>query len=146
MMPIETIGFVIEKMRKIELWAIGVAAAGLCRPRASNQPIWPRRATIMVTPGMVPLSMSRLKASDIRCSRMGESPSDSGLAWGSGGVRGAAEGLAADSAVMILPLVLLFGGLADWRMASVGAWPNLAQNTRVEQGVSRKLPAKMPTC
>jgi elongation factor Tu len=32
------------------------------------------------------LSISRLKASDIRCSRTGDSPSDSGLAWGSGGV------------------------------------------------------------
>src|SRR3979411_2480391 len=38
----------------------GVVLAGFCLPSASNQAIWPRRATIMVTPGMAPLSMSRL--------------------------------------------------------------------------------------
>ena len=79
-MPTETIGLVIEKMRNRVLCAIGAAASGLCLPSASNQPIWPRRATIMVTPGMVPLSISRLNASDIRCSRIGDSPSDSGFA------------------------------------------------------------------
>ena len=57
-------------------------AAGLCRPSASNQPIWPRRATITVAPGRVPLSISRLNASDMRCSRTDDSPSDSGLACG----------------------------------------------------------------
>ena len=90
MMPTETIGLVIEKMRKMVSCAIGAEAAGLCRPIASNQPIWPRRATITVAPGRVPLSTSRLKASDIRCSRAGDSPSGSGLAWGRDGVCGAA--------------------------------------------------------
>ena len=70
---------------------IGALWAGFCRPSASNQPIWPRRATITVTPGMVPLSISRLNASDIRASRAGDSPSDSGFACGSGGVCGAAD-------------------------------------------------------
>ena len=63
----ETTGLVIEKMRKIVLFAIGIACDGLCLPSASNQPIWPRRATITVTPGNVPLSISRLKMSDMRC-------------------------------------------------------------------------------
>ena len=39
MMPTETIGLVIEKMRKMLSCAIGALAAGLCRPIASNQPI-----------------------------------------------------------------------------------------------------------
>ena len=39
MMPTETIGLVIEKMRKMLSCAIGVAAAGLWRPIVSNQPI-----------------------------------------------------------------------------------------------------------
>ena len=72
--------------------AIGAADAGLCRPSASNQPIWPRRATRTVTPGMVPLSISRLNASDIRCKRCGESPIDCGLPIGSGGVCRALRG------------------------------------------------------
>jgi hypothetical protein len=104
MMPTDTIGFVIEKMRKIESCAIGVEAAGLCLPSASNQPIWPRRATSTVTPGMVPLSISRLNASDMRCNRTDDSPSDSGLACGSGGVCGAAACLAAVCAVMVSPV------------------------------------------
>src|ERR1700722_10694817 len=62
----------------------------------------------MVTPGVVPLSMSRLNVSDIRCSRRCESPSDSGLARGRGGVCGAAGCRAAVCAVMVsLPLALL---------------------------------------
>ena len=88
MMPIETIGLVIEKMRKMVSCAIGVVAAGLCLPSASNQPIWPRRATITVAPGMVPLSISRLNASDMRCNRTVESPTDSGLAWAAAGSAG----------------------------------------------------------
>ena len=82
MMPTETIGLVIEKMRKMLSCAIGAPAAGFCRPIASNQPIWPRRATITVAPGRVPLSTSRLKASDMRCRRTLESPMVSGLACG----------------------------------------------------------------
>ncbi len=108
MMPTETIGLVIEKMRKIELCAIGVEAAGLCLPSASNQPIWPFRATITVTPGMVPLSISRLKASDIRCRRIGESPSASGLPCGSGGVCGVGACLAAVCAFMVSPVGCCF--------------------------------------
>src|SRR5882672_11436170 len=89
MMPVETIGLVIEKMRKMVLCAIGAEEAGVCLPSASNQPIWPRRATITVMPGRVPFSISRLNASDMRCNRREERPSDSGLAWGSdGGLRG----------------------------------------------------------
>src|SRR5450759_1416127 len=107
MMPTETIGLVIEKMRKRVLCAIGVAAVGLCLPSASNQPIWPRRATITVAPGRVPLSISRLKASDMRCSRVEERPSDSGLAFGSVGVCGAAVCLAAVCAVMVSPFALV---------------------------------------
>ncbi len=107
MMPTETIGLVMEKMRNRLSFAIGVAAAGLCLPSASNQPIWPRRATITVAPGRVPLSISRLNASDRRCSRADESPSDSGLASGSDGVCGAAVCLpvvlAAVCAVMVSP-------------------------------------------
>src|ERR1700690_3650260 len=61
----------------------------------------------MVTPGVVPLSISRLNASDMRCNRTAESPSDSGLAWGRGGVCGAAGCLAAVCAVMSLSLLLL---------------------------------------
>src|SRR6185437_9955352 len=103
MIPTETIGLVMEKMRKIELCAIGTLEAGLCRPIASNQQIWPRRATSTVAPGMVPLSTSRLNASDIACRREDESPSASGLACGRGGVWGAAAGLAAVCAVMVSP-------------------------------------------
>ncbi len=119
MMPIETIGFVIEKMRKIVSCAIGVQPAGFCLPSASNQPIWPRRATMMVTPGMVPLSISRLKASDMRCSRSCESPSDSGFAWGSGGVCGAGACLAADCAVIFSPFALIIGQVAIVGMTEV---------------------------
>ena len=104
MMPTETIGLVIEKMRKIESLAIGALLAGFCWPIASNQPIWPRLATITVTPGAVPLSTSRLNASDIRCSRLGDNPSCSGLAWGRGGVCGAEAGLAAVWAFMVSPV------------------------------------------
>src|SRR6185312_2013609 len=88
MMPTETIGLVIEKMRKMLSCVIGALAAGLWRPIASNQPIWPRRATMTVAPGRVPLSTSRLKASDIRCRRTLDSPIASGLACGREGVRG----------------------------------------------------------
>src|SRR5450631_3155085 len=130
MMPIETIGFVIEKMRKIEFCAIGAGAAGFCLPSASNQPIWPRRATITVMPGRVPLSISRLKASDIRCSRIADKPSASGLAWGSGGVCGAGLCFTAACGVMVSPFVLV---------ARLGA--SLAQNARIEQGVWRKAPS-----
>jgi hypothetical protein len=112
MMPTETIGLVIEKMRNRVSCAIGAAAVGLCLPSASNQPIWPRRATMTVAPGRVPLSISRWKASDIRCSLTDDSPSDSGLAWGKAGVCGAvaglaAAGLAADCAVMVSPVLFL---------------------------------------
>src|SRR5215467_8114293 len=74
---------------------------------ASNQPIWPRRATITVAPGMVPLSTSRLNASDILESRAGESPRDSGLACGSGGVWGLRAGLAAVCAFIVFSRWLL---------------------------------------
>src|SRR6266403_377740 len=96
-------------MRKIVSFAIGALAAGLCRPIASNQPIWPLRATMTVAPGRVPLSTSRLKASDIRCSRRCDSPSDSGLAWGRGGVCGADIGWVAGCAFMVSPIVLAVG-------------------------------------
>src|ERR1700720_2628003 len=116
MTPTETIGFVIEKMRKIELCAIGAEAAGFCLPSASNQAIWPRRATITVTPGMVALSMSRLNASDMRCNRTDDSPSDSGFAWGSGGVCGGGVCLAAVCAVMVSPLAFVLGSEGEvWR-------------------------------
>ena len=129
MMPTETIGLVIEKMRKMVSCAIGAEAAGLCLPSASNQPIWPRRATIMVTPGMVPLSISRLNASDMRCSRTAESPIDSGFACGSGGVCGAAVCLAAVCAFMVSPVLVIVGDGEDgqvWR-----------RTHRIEQGVHR---------
>src|ERR1700760_4825461 len=111
MMPTETIGFVIEKMRNSVLCAIGADASGLCLPSASNQPIWPLRATITVAPGRVPLSISRLNASDIRCSRTGDSPIDSGLACGREGVWGLAACWAAVCAFMVSPdgLLLLAG-------------------------------------
>ena len=116
MMPTETIGLVIENTRNRLLCAIGAAAAGLCLPSASNQPIWPRRATITVTPGMVPLSISRLNASDMRCSRVDDSPSDSGFAKGREGVWGAAVRLAADCAFMVSPVSLLLVGVLEfWR-------------------------------
>src|ERR1700679_1971554 len=87
----------------------------------------------MVTPGVVPLSISRLNASDIRRSRTGESPSDSGLASGKGGGRGAAGCLAAVCAVMVsLPLALVVG-----RTDIIGVSSSLAQNARVEQGGRR---------
>src|ERR1700712_2535193 len=87
-------------MRKMLSRVIGALRAGFCAPSASNQPIWPRRATITVTPGMVPLSISRLNASDIRASRVGESPSDSGFVSGSGGVCGVLTCLVAACAFM----------------------------------------------
>src|SRR4051794_2723553 len=92
MMPTDTIGLVIEKMRKIESCAIGAVPVGLCLPSASNQPTWPCRATSTVTPGMVPLSISRLKASDMAWRRGRDSPSVSGRDSGRGGVFGAVEG------------------------------------------------------
>src|SRR3954454_14192614 len=92
MMPTDTIGLVIEKMRKIESCAIGAAPVGLCLPSASNQPTLPCRATSTVTPGMVPLSISRLKASDMAWRRGRDSPSVSGRDSGRGGVFGAVEG------------------------------------------------------
>jgi len=104
MTPTETSGFVMEKMRKIVSRVIGAGFAGFCFPSASNQAIFPRRATMTVAPGMVPLSISRLKASDIRCSRGCESPSDSGFASGSGGVCGVAGCLAAVCAVIFSSL------------------------------------------
>ncbi len=107
MMPIETIGLVIEKIRNRLSCAIGAEPAGFCRPIASNQPIWPRRATMTVAPGRVPLSTSRLKASDIRCRRTAESPSVSGLACGSEGVCGADVGRAAVWAFMVSPVALV---------------------------------------
>ena len=87
--------------------AIGAAAAGLCRPIASNQPIWPRRATITVAPGRVPLSTSRLKASDIRCSRALDSPIVSGLAWAGTGSAGRWSCRAAVCAFMVSPVALV---------------------------------------
>src|SRR5258705_6955205 len=122
MMPTETIGLVIEKMRKMLSCAIGALAAGLCRPIASNQPIWPRRATITVAPGSVPLSISRLNASDIFCRSAVESPIDSGLASGRGGVCGADACLAAVCAFMVSPVALV-----------VMARANLAWKSRLEQ-------------
>src|ERR1700694_3526842 len=107
MMPTETIVCVIEAMRKMALCAIGAERAGFCLPNASNQPIWPRRGTITVTPGMAPLSLSRLNASDLCWRRTDECPSDSGFAWGSGGVCGAGTCLAAVCAVMVSPVLLL---------------------------------------
>src|SRR5258708_34509708 len=104
MMPTETIGLVIEKIRKIVSFAIGVLASGLCRPIAPNQPIWPWRATITVAPGRVPLSTSRLKASDIRLSRAGDNPSESGLGWGRGGGCGADGGVAEACRVLVSPI------------------------------------------
>src|SRR4051812_22789289 len=77
----------------------------------------------MVTPGVVPLSMSRLNASDIRCSRTDESPSDSGFAWGRGGVCGAVECLAAACAFMVSPVALAvwLGALAVW-LVGLAVW------------------------
>ncbi|MHC2372472.1 hypothetical protein ACVIQT_007120 [Bradyrhizobium diazoefficiens] len=106
----ETIGLVIEKIRKIESSAIGVDTAGLWRPSASNQPTWPRRATSTVIPGTVPLSISRLKASDIAWRRGRDRPSVSGLASGKGGVFGAVAGLRAAVAVMVTPGGTLLSG------------------------------------
>src|SRR6478609_5035575 len=115
MMPTETIGLVIEKMRKMLSCAIGVAAAGLCRPMASNQPIWPLRATITVAPGRVPLSTSRLKASDSFCRREADSPMVSGLACGSDGVCGLVACLAAVWAFMNFSRWALVGLGEVWR-------------------------------
>src|SRR5580698_2550443 len=98
-------------MRKMVSCAIGAGAAGLCWPTASNQAIWPRRATSMVAPGMVPLSTSRLNASDRRCKRTDDSPTDSGLAWGRGGVCGLLWGLVAACGVMVSPYALVVCGL-----------------------------------
>src|SRR5436305_10467648 len=96
-------------MRKMLSRVIGALLAGSCRPSASNQPIWPRRATSTVTPGMVALSISRLNASDIRPNRVGESPSDSGLDSGSGGVCGVLTCLVAACAFMdVSRLLFLF--------------------------------------
>ncbi len=81
---------------------------GLCRPIASNHPIWPRRATITVAPGRVPLSTSRLKASDIRCRRALESPMVSGLASGREGVWGRMSAGRRSARSWSLPLRLLF--------------------------------------
>src|SRR5271155_4050247 len=88
MMPMETIGLVMEKMRKIVSRIIGALVLGSCLPSASNQPIWPPLATMTVAPGMVPLSISRWKTSDIRCKRDEDNPNDSGFACGKGGVCG----------------------------------------------------------
>ena len=107
---------------------MGAAAVGLCLPSASNQPIWPRRATITVAPGSVPLSISRLNASDIRCSRTEDSPIASGLAWGRDGVCGAAVCFAAACGVMVSPVALLSGLMAS-----------LAQNGGLEQGSALRL-------
>src|SRR4051794_41185123 len=120
MMPTETIGLVIEKMRNRLSCAIGAELAGLWRPIASNQPIWPRRATITVAPGRVPLSTSRLKASDISCSRLADSPIVSGLACGREGVEGADVGRAAVWAFMVSPVAVV--GCGEESDAEAGAW------------------------
>ena len=139
MMPTETIGLVIEKMRKMLSCAIGAAAAGLCRPIASNQPIWPRRATMTVAPGRVPLSTSRLKASDIRCRRTVDSPIVSGLACGERrGLGGGCRAGRRSARSWSLPLLLLFVmdaksgpeaalwiGLQSRFALAIGAWPML---------------------
>src|SRR3954451_21457376 len=134
MMPTETIGFVMEKMRKIVSFAIAALAAGPCLPSASTQPIWPRRATITVAPGRVPLSISRLKASDMACRRAAERPIDSGFVWGRDGVCGAGLSFAAVCAVMVSSVCssccLLF--------VRLGA--TLAQKFGLEQGVLRNAP------
>src|ERR1700733_6163073 len=113
MTPIETIGLVMEKMRKIVSGVIGAFAPGSCLPSTSNQPIWPPLATMMVAPGMVPLSISRWNTSDIRCKRDEDSPSDSGFACGKGGVWGLRAGLVADCADMMSPLTLFVRSLAQ---------------------------------
>src|SRR5579872_183038 len=74
-----------------------------------------------VAPGRVPLSISRWKASDRRCKRPFDNPSDSGFASGKGGVRGAVIALAAVCAVIFSPLLVLLagastgGGCQVWR-------------------------------
>src|SRR5258707_1895462 len=83
---------------------------------------------------MVPLPMPSFNASDMRCSRKDDSPSDSGLAWGSGGVFGAGAGLAAGCAFMVPPFALFVCCL----VLLVGFQRSLAQNLAIEQGVSRK--------
>src|SRR4029077_17395612 len=75
MTPTDTTGFVMEKMRKMVSCVIAAAWEGLCFPSASNTPLWPRRATMIVAPGMVPLSISRRNTSDMRCSAGAKSPS-----------------------------------------------------------------------
>jgi len=81
---------------------------------ASNQPIWPLRATITVAPGRVHLSTSRLKASDNFWRRDGDKPMASGLAWGRDGVCGLAACLAAVWAFMNFSRYLPFGLLSAW--------------------------------
>src|ERR1700733_7571272 len=135
MTPMETIGLVMEKMRKIVSRVIGAPAAGSCLPSASNHPIWPPLATMMVAPGMVPLSISRWETADIRCRRDEDSPSDSGFPCGKGGVWGLRAGLVADCADMtIFPLCLFY---CRCRVSLTLAQPCREAETGVEDAIGR---------
>src|SRR6185312_11213407 len=87
---------------------------------ASNQPIWPLRATSTVAPGSVPLSTSRLNASESFSSREADKPMLSGLAWGRDGVCRGLTCFAAVWAFMVFSRVLL----SAWMKcgAEVTAW------------------------
>jgi hypothetical protein len=95
---------------------------------------------MIVAPGMVPLSISRLKASDMRCSARSESPIDSGLTKGRGGVCRTGPGLAVVGAVIFSPYALF---TLFWIAGPLGprqVWAektSLAEKICVEQGVNR---------
>src|SRR5581483_2967288 len=117
MMPTETIGLVIEKMRNTLSGRIGASDTGPWRPRQSKCATLPLRPTITTAPGRVPLSISRLNASDSAFSRADEKPRLSGFAFGSGGVvrpffLGAGDFLAAAARGMRRSPDCLFGCLA----------------------------------
>src|ERR1700722_16277492 len=86
----------------------------------------------MVAPGMVPLSISRRKTSDIRCKRDEDSPSDSGFACGKGGVSGLGAGLVADCADMTSPFIY-----CRCRVSSTSARPGRRAKEGVEDAIGR---------
>ena len=106
-------------------------------PIASNQPIWPRRATITVMPGRVPFSISRLNASDMRCNRTGERPSDSGLAGERRGLRG--RGVLC-GCLRGHGLSVLLSSLPDRATSIVGVGASRGAEPPVEQRVFRNEP------
>ena len=77
-MATPVIGFVIEKMRKIESRAIGRPLSMSCTPATSTNAILPRRASSATVPASSPSSTIACSPASSRSSRSAESPTSAG--------------------------------------------------------------------